>query len=50
MSDQPDLRDTDTPDAPGRPADPERVVVRDKRRIDPQTGAPREAAAPADGR
>ena len=45
MTEQPDTRDVETD------VDPERVVVRDKRRIDPQTGAPREgapAAGPAD--
>ena len=39
MSDQPDTRDLDSE------YDPERVVVRDKRRLDPETGAPREGAA-----
>ena len=39
MSEQPDLRAVDTD------FDPDRVVVRDKRRIDPTTGAAREAAA-----
>ena len=37
-SEQPDVRDVDTD------YDPERVVVRDKRRIDPLTGEAREAA------
>ncbi|HEU0104440.1 MAG TPA: nucleotide exchange factor GrpE [Mycobacteriales bacterium] len=40
MSDQPDTHDT------GSEYDPERVVVRDKRRIDPETGAAREGTAP----
>ena len=38
-AEQPDTRDL------GSDVDPDRVVVRDKRRIDPQTGAPREGAA-----
>ncbi len=39
MTDRPDTRDVDSE------FDPERVVIRDKRRIDPGTGALREAAA-----
>jgi len=41
VSEQPDTRDVETD------FDPDRVVVRDKRRIDPTTGAAREAAAAA---
>jgi len=39
VSEQPDVRDVETE------YDPDRVVVRDKRRIDPQTGEAREAAS-----
>jgi molecular chaperone GrpE len=38
---------TDRPQQPPTPDEPDRVVVRDKRRIDPVTGEPRHAAAPS---
>lgn len=41
---QPDATQPDTSET-GSEYDPERVVIRDKRRIDPETGASREAAS-----
>jgi molecular chaperone GrpE len=40
---------TERPDNAGRPEEPDRVVIRDKRRIDPVTGEPRHGAAAPTG-
>lgn len=40
---------TERPDNAGRPEEPDRVVIRDKRRIDPATGEPRTGATAPTG-
>jgi molecular chaperone GrpE len=40
---------TERPDNAGRPEEPDRVVIRDKRRIDPATGEPRQPASAPPG-